>query len=410
MASKPSTSSDTWYIDAIAQHKALFFNEPLPANSTTTNENIGDSIFTHEQDAGISSKMGNWYKPIQDKIEVDKKKSLSIKYLSNYVDKENFNINFEVKSNNLSVDTASIYVDEIDSLINDVAIQKTNIKIKKTGTTSIKLSFSKDKNFTELLFDDGNSFKATINCDGLSAETNEFKLNFENDKNKDCNLIEPKAVISNKLTLTNEEQAKFIATIYGEASTAENQFEPFCWVYFNLVSRQGFEKGMSNSYAYKDKNYLYKDALKNYTTGKIPSVNKIKEIVENKILADKPLNPYPEWEGQGYYGDMNIRAPKTSYRRVWAYASQYFHLQNQCKVKAVLVKEYIAERKDSKEIVTDITGYIYNFNEIEKYFKNHSKDLPEYEIGECENDILSYTQKNAIPAVHRVDKCNIKKK
>ncbi|WP_395043100.1 hypothetical protein [Flavobacterium sp.] len=60
---------------------------------------------------------------------------------------------------------------------------------------------------------------------------------------------------------------------------------------------------------------------------------------------------------------MNIRAPKTSSRRVWAYASQYFHLQNQCKVKNVLVKEFKAEFKNSNGI-RDITGYIYNFNEI----------------------------------------------
>ena len=95
-------------------------------------------------------------------------------------------------------------------------------------------------------------------------------------------------------------------------------------------------------------------------------------------------------------------------RRVWAYASQYFHLQNQCKVKSILVKEFKADFKNSKGI-RDITGYIYNFNEIEKYFKKNPKNLPEYEIGQCKYDKLSPTQINAIPAVHNVEYCKTNK-
>ena len=57
----------------------------------------------------------------------------------------------------------------------------------------------------------------------------------------------------------------------------------------------------------------------------------------------------------------------------------------------------------------DITGHIYNFNEIESYFKKNPKDLPEYEIGQCKNDKLSPTQKNAIPAVYLIEPCQTNK-
>lgn len=72
--SQPTQSNDTWYIDAIAQHKASFFDEPLPVS--TANESVGDSIFSHEQANGTNSKLTNWYKPIQDKIDANKKEEV----------------------------------------------------------------------------------------------------------------------------------------------------------------------------------------------------------------------------------------------------------------------------------------------------------------------------------------------
>lgn len=370
----------------------------------TTIEEEEGSIFSWENPDDKPSWFDNAMKKNNETFE----NKLTIKYLACSLDDKNFNLTFEVSAKNLKSNKAKIYVGESEVFGNEIAVPLKSIEINANGKKKIMVSFSKDKEFSATWFEGDFEYIAEISCDGLSAATLEFKLKCDKAKNKVCNLTEPKAVYSIKLTLTEEQKSKFIATIYGEASTAENQFEPFCWVYFNLVSSQGFEKGMNNSYAYKDKNYLYKDALKNYTTGKIPSVNKIKEIVENKILADKPLNPYPEWEGQGYYGDMNIRVPKPSYRRVWAYASQYFHLQNKCKVKEVLVKEFKAIKNTSKGPV-DITGYIYNFTEIEKYFKSHPKDLPDYELGECKYDKLSPTQINSIPAIHKVESCQTNK-
>ena len=335
-------------------------------------------------------------------------KTLSIKFISCSVDEKNFNLTFEVSATNLKSKKAKIYVGENDISDSEEAVPTTDIEINANGMVNTTVSFSKDKEFSKSWFEGDFEYIAEITCDGITNQSTEFRLKCLNKKEKGCSLIEPKAIYSKKLTLTEEQKSKFISTIYAETWGAKNQFEPFCWIYFNLVSRQGFEKGLSNSSAFNDKSFQYKDGLKYYISGKNQDLNKIKEIIENKILVEKPLNPYPSWEGQGYYGDMNIRAPKTGSRRVWAYASQYFHLQNQCKVKTVLVKEFKATRTNSKG-VTDITGYIYNFNDIEKYFKNHPDDLPEYEIGQCKNDKLSPTQINAIPAVYLIENCQTNK-
>ena len=343
------------------------------------------------------------------KEDQEKDKSITIKFASCSANDKNYNLTFEVSAKNLKSNKAKIYVGENEVFGSEEAVTK-NVEITPNGKQNITVSFSKnkEKEFSKSIFEGDYEYIAEISCDGLSAVTKEFKLKCVKSKEEGCTLIEPKAVISKKLTLTKEQQAKFVATIYAETWGAKNQFEPFSWIYFNLVSRQGFEKGMNNSSAYKDKTYQYKKGLELYDTGKNEDVNEIKKIIENKLLINKPLNPYPSWEGQGYYGDMNIRAPKTGSRRVWAYASQYFHLQNKCKVKNILVKEFKAEFKNSKGS-RDITGYIYNFNEIESYFKNNPKDLPEYEIGQCKNDKLSPTQKNAIPAVYLIEPCQTNK-
>ncbi len=343
------------------------------------------------------------------KKDEDKIKTLSIKFVSCSADDKNYYLTFEVAAKNLKSNKAKIYVGENEVIGSEEALTK-SVEINANGKKKITVSFSKNKEqeFSTSFFEGDFEYIAEISCDGISAKTDEFSMRCAVAKNSGCKLTEPKAVIGKKLILTEEQKSKFVATIYAETWGAKNQFEPFSWIYFNLISRQGFEKGMNNSSAYKDKTYQYKKGLELYDTGKNEDVNEIKEIVENKILINKPLNPYPNWEGQGYYGDMNIRAPKTGSRRVWAYASQYFHLQNQCKVKNILVKEFKAEFKNSKGS-RDITGYIYNFNEIESYFKKNPKDLPEYEIGQCKNDKLSPTQKNAIPAVYLIEPCQTNK-
>ena len=75
-----SKNEENWFENAIALHKATFFNEPLVNNSNAT---LGDSIFSDEQEKGINNVMTNWYKPIQDKIDGEKK-------LKEFVDRYDF--------------------------------------------------------------------------------------------------------------------------------------------------------------------------------------------------------------------------------------------------------------------------------------------------------------------------------
>jgi hypothetical protein len=106
------------------------------------------------------------------------KKSLNITYKSCSKDDKFIYLYFDVYASGLSNNKAEIYVDELDPLLNDTAVPKTKITISQNSGIGIPLKFDKNKNFTEPFSDDGNVFQATITCDGLSAKSKEFKLNF----------------------------------------------------------------------------------------------------------------------------------------------------------------------------------------------------------------------------------------
>ena len=132
----------------------------------------------------------------------------------------------------------------------------------------------------------------------------------------------------------------------------------------------------------------------------------IKSFFDKNIFnADKVLNPYFKWEGQGYYGDMNIRMNNNA-KEKWARASQYFHLQNKGYVKFRYVKEIIAYNRWDQ----DATTYLCDDKSIEKYFKDNPTDLPKYEEGKGKRKdgtryLIDANEKNAIPGVHfRKDK------
>lgn len=115
------------------------------------------------------------FNDLQD-VESREEKKINIKYISASKDDKFVYLYFEVLTQNITFQEAKIYVEEIDTFINDVAVPRTKITILKTGTTRIKLRFAKDKNFTEQFYDDGNIFQATIISDGLSAKSRKFKI------------------------------------------------------------------------------------------------------------------------------------------------------------------------------------------------------------------------------------------
>ncbi len=214
------------------------------------------------------------------------------------------------------------------------------------------------------------------------------------------------------LSLTDNEKAKFIATIYGE-SQGELDLKDISWVYLNLINRSGFEKGMNNSSFYSlEENDKYrtfrvimyllgegdefknndvngKSSIKEFceTNGGFvkkvisPKLKELKKYIEENVFVQNPMSCYKGWFGQGYWRDMNIRVvDKTHYRRIWAMATQYFYLQNEKKVNTVLVKEFVAYNFKGENITT----FLYDSDEILKYFDKNPKMIPDdyYKIKE----------------------------
>lgn len=70
-------------------------------------------------------------------MENPPQKSLSIQYISCSKDQKLIYLNFNVIGNSLENDNASVYVDEIDTMINDEAVPTTKISILKKGIIDI---------------------------------------------------------------------------------------------------------------------------------------------------------------------------------------------------------------------------------------------------------------------------------
>lgn len=136
----------------------------------------GDSIFSHEQENGTDSKLGNWYQELLDKQD----KSFSIKYVSSSSDDKNIYLTFEITQSNLKKFDAIIFVQEMNAT-NEVAINK-KIKLQNSKTQKITVSFLREKEFDKFPWQDGFVYQATITCDSFSAQTLEFKLKFEKEK------------------------------------------------------------------------------------------------------------------------------------------------------------------------------------------------------------------------------------
>lgn len=136
----------------------------------------GNSIFSHEQDNGVDSVLGNWYQELLDK----QSNSFSIKYISSSLDKENIYLIFEISQTNIKKFNAVIFVQEMNAN-NEIAINS-KVTLLPKSTQNLKVSFSRDKEFDNFPWQQGLVFQATITCDGLSAKTEEFKLKFEKEK------------------------------------------------------------------------------------------------------------------------------------------------------------------------------------------------------------------------------------
>lgn len=105
-------------------------------------------------------------------------KRLEIKYISSSADKENYLVNFEIIAENLDSDKAQLFVKEMNVLQSDSLVFSKNLVIAKAVKTTYECKISKD----EIRKLDGSNenggfeFKGVLTCDGLSAETKEFKI------------------------------------------------------------------------------------------------------------------------------------------------------------------------------------------------------------------------------------------
>lgn len=291
--------------------------------------------------------------------------------------------------------------------------------------TSVDYGFTMKTNITSK-----KAGKFTINFKANDKYTNNLTL-----EAKYKTLENPKLVKDTKVDYSDEQKAQMIATVYGESSRDENLCVNIPWIYYNLTKKLGFEKGLRRSSYYKDRNdskwiaeaykvcmyYLGQGAQ--FADSKMVNGTKIKDycketnksfrdvykhyidIIRNYFNlhifnAENIMNPFYNWEGQGYWRDMNIRM-NNSDKEKWAKASQYFHLQKKGYVSQRFVKEIIAY--DPVRHV-DSTTYLCDDINIAKYFKDNPTQIPKFEEGKCSaggNKLLcNKNEKNAIPGVH----------
>ena len=105
-------------------------------------------------------------------------KSLTLKYQNCDSAENNIFLNFEVTASGLSVFDAEIGVKEIDVWDNATLIPKTKVTINPNGTKTVRVSYDKKrtKGWSKTIFEGDFDFVATITCDGLSAKTEEFRI------------------------------------------------------------------------------------------------------------------------------------------------------------------------------------------------------------------------------------------
>lgn len=120
-------------------------------------------------------------------MDSSQKKSLSIEYKSCSKDGKFIYLHFDVTTQNLTKEKATVFVQEMNAT-NEFAISPKNILINKNATSRIKVSYPINMEFDRYFWQDNFSFQATISCDGLSSTTGEFGLKFPkaNTISKNC--------------------------------------------------------------------------------------------------------------------------------------------------------------------------------------------------------------------------------
>lgn len=387
------------------------------------------SIVSNGKDYEFKDKEGYW----RLDVRIDNnKRSPQMQRVRLVSTKAKVKLKFKVEKGNKTADdnTGIIVADIYNTANQKIESKKINTSYGSTfeiEINSFKISLIKFyADDDDLYFDGGASH---VFCGGIRIGDCQTELQKENVKSID--------------DLSPEEKAKFMAVVLMESANGKESLWDIAYIYLNLVGKQGIENGLSKSSAYSQKQFGYKAHLYNLGFGMeykgtlcnednkmkdrtieeqaqifstFKQITGFKEFCRSNIFISNPKSFYKDWEGQGYYGDMNIRMHDD--RKIWAMASQYFHLQKQCKVKKKLVvglfdSSAINNNKDPfNEKIRDSTTYIYHTQEIVNYFKENSGELPKYKKGDFLSSktvwkIVKDSPINEIPPIYLLERRKI---
>lgn len=379
------------------------------------------SIVSNGKDYEFKNKEGYW----RLDIRIDNnKRSPQMQRVRLVSTKTKVKLKFKVEKGNKTADdnTGIIVADIYNTANQKIESKKINTSYGSTfeiEIDSFKISIIKFyADDDDLYFDGGASH---VFCGGIRIGDCQTELQKENVKSID--------------DLSPEEKAKFMATVLVESSNGKKNLWDIAYIYLNIVGTYGIG-GLTKSSAYSEKGFVYMSHLYHLGFGKenkdktagddntwpyrkitvekqsveyanFEQVKGFKKFCEENIFITNPISFYKDWEGQGYYGDMNIRMHDD--RKIWAMASQYFHLQKQCKVTEKLVvalfdQSAINKNKDGGK-ARDSTTYIYHSKKILAHFKKFPSDLPNFKNGDhkVSKTVLKITKDspaNEIPPVY----------
>lgn len=321
----------------------------------------------------------------RNRLETDANKELTIKYHSYNQDDTLYYIKFEVTSKNLKNKNTTISLYEYSKTLWSDNIDSQLITLDKPSK-SIVFPILKTKIKTEEVY------FLKVSCDGEESETGTFSFKSEN-KTSEHQIIEPKKIKDKPLNLNNKQKIQFITVALGETQNGDKNLWDIVWIYFNLIKDIGFDKAMKRSSFFNNKPDNYKLFMflfgegSEFENDKMDNGNKIKDwvttdyfknglkkkgelfklFIEDNVLIPEPINPFYNWEGQGYWADLNLLPPKNNEK--WYKARLYYWLQVE---KNTNIKyKYIQILEDGFS-----TSFIFDEKSIIKFFKENPKLIP----------------------------------
>jgi hypothetical protein len=400
------TTSNFQNKSANTQTSSLKMASIFDDDEIDTPSNIGNSIFDFEKEAGIDSKMKNWYdEAIKRHDDAFGNKLLQINLVQVPKTFDDI-IKFEITTTISIGEKITVTINDVDSILSNEPDKDVDTQLYSNQyTITIKNIFSiqlteemQEKAFSDVEYDVAECYIKVIHSKITDVYSNIFNVTKkenkkENKKNEECKKEKVPA-----LELDDDQKKKFIATVLCETQLGNDVLFEIAWVYYNRVRIKGFDHkdGLKASSAFRHKQPDYKlcsyyfgigqeyadvkygnFTIKSYTETnefkekKEPKFIKLKKFIETNVFSKNPETCFKDWFGQGYWGDLDLNPddPKNETQDPkWYQARQYYWLQLEKKVK----KNYVHIMR------TGIgTSFIFDEVNIAKFFKTNPKLLPE---------------------------------